>query len=261
MDEMHHPGCPPEIRYTLEWIGAPGMATEDQRVQAAVAAESKSARVDFKDQFDVTSPTDWCEIVKDIVAMANSGGGCLIFGVRDDGTPSDWDPQHLLALDPAKLTDRIYKYTARDVAGFQIVPRKRRGALVAILVVDEGWVPLVFAKPGTYSLGDNRQKTAFSQGTVYFRHGAKSEPATTDDIAEFLHRRLGEERNHLLQNLRRVLQAPADSELVLVSNRERAQTENLTAGIRFTQDPGAPEFRHVNPDDAYPFRQTEVVDE
>ena len=237
------------------------MATRDQRVEAAVAAEGESARVDFKDRFDANSAKDWCEIVKDIVAMANSGGGCLIFGVRDDGTPSDWDPQPVLTLDPAKITDRIYKYTARNVAGFQIVSRKRRGSVVAVLVVGEGRVPLVFAKPGTYSLGDNRQKTAFSQGTVYFRHGAKSEPATTDDIADFLHRRLGEERDHLLRNLRKVLQAPADSDVVLVSNLKGAQTEALTASIRFTEDPAAPEFRHVNPDDAYPFRQTEVVDE
>ena len=175
-DEIHRPGCPPEIRYTLVWIGAPRMATRDQRVEAAVAAEGESARVDFKDRFDANSAKDWCEIVKDIVAMANSGGGCLIFGVRDDGTPSDWDPQPVLTLDPAKITDRIYKYTARNVAGFQIVSRKRRGSVVAVLVVGEGRVPLVFAKPGTYSLGDNRQKTAFSQCTVYFRHGAKSEP-------------------------------------------------------------------------------------
>ena len=226
-----------------------------------MTAESESARVDFKERFDANSSKDWCEIVKDIVAMANSGGGCLVFGSRDDGTPSDWDPQLVLALDPAKVTDKVSKYTARNLAGFEIVARRRQGSPVAVLVVDEVRVPLTFSKPGTYSLDGRRQTTAFAQGTVYFRHGAKSEPATTDDLADLLDRRLMEERDHLLRNLRAVLQAPPGSGLVLMSNSRNIETDILTSKVRLTDDPEAPEFRHVNPDAAYPFRQKEVIEE
>ena len=35
--------------------------------------------------FDPAATQDWCEVVKDIVAMANSGGGYVVFGVNDDG--------------------------------------------------------------------------------------------------------------------------------------------------------------------------------
>ena len=58
-------------------------------------------------------------------------------------------------------------------------------------MVAAGLLPLVFARPGTYSVPGGKQKTAFAQGTVYFRHGAKSEPGTTEDLAHALDRRLG----------------------------------------------------------------------
>lgn len=54
-------------------------------------AEKESAELDFKAAFDTTAPQDWCELIKDIVAMANSGGGLIVFGVNDDGTPATGD--------------------------------------------------------------------------------------------------------------------------------------------------------------------------
>jgi len=34
----------------------------------------ESASADFKSSFDPQSKQDWCELIKDIVAMSNSGG-------------------------------------------------------------------------------------------------------------------------------------------------------------------------------------------
>jgi len=48
----------------------------------------ESKHTDFKGRFDTSKAEDWCEIVKDIVAMANSGGGSIVAGIDDDGTPS-----------------------------------------------------------------------------------------------------------------------------------------------------------------------------
>jgi predicted HTH transcriptional regulator len=58
----------------------------------------ESATIDFKREFDPTSPPGWCELVKDVVAMANSGGGTILIGVNDDGSPSGCDITTALAL-------------------------------------------------------------------------------------------------------------------------------------------------------------------
>jgi hypothetical protein len=44
-------------------------------LEKAAAAEGESAELDFRATFDRASTGDWCELVKNIVAFANSGGG------------------------------------------------------------------------------------------------------------------------------------------------------------------------------------------
>jgi predicted HTH transcriptional regulator len=57
------------------------------------AISDESATVDFKAAFDPKSKQDWCELIKDTMAMTNSGGGMLIVGIADDGSFSDYDVQ------------------------------------------------------------------------------------------------------------------------------------------------------------------------
>jgi len=152
--------------------------------------EKESADLDFKSSFDPTAPQDWCELIKDIVAMANSGGGVILIGVTDDGSPAMADLKQVMALDPATIVDKIKKYTDQHFAGSSLSSSSRRGYPIAVLSVSSVPVPIVFTAPGTYDIGGGKQKTAFSKGTVYFRHGPKSEPGTTEDLRAAIDREL-----------------------------------------------------------------------
>jgi predicted HTH transcriptional regulator len=152
--------------------------------------DNENAEIDFKVTFDPTAPQNWCELIKDIVAMANSGGGMVVFGVNDDGTPAESDLKPIQGLDPATVVDKLKKYSDQHFAGFSLHPGMRRGAPVVVLVISSSSIPIVFTSPGTFDVGGGKQKTAFSKGTVYFRHGAKSEPGTSDDLRAALEREL-----------------------------------------------------------------------
>lgn len=58
-------------------------------LERAENARRESKSLDFKREFDPMSTPEWCEIIKDIVAFANSGGGVIVFGVNNDGTNSE----------------------------------------------------------------------------------------------------------------------------------------------------------------------------
>ena len=107
------------------------------------------------------------------------------FGVKNDGLPSGFVPIALLVLDQAVITDKVAAYTGEQFSEFVMEEGARDGHQVALLVVRGGRVPMAFRRPGTYDIGEGRQKTAFAQGTVYFRHGAKSEPGNSDDLRGF----------------------------------------------------------------------------
>jgi len=82
------------------------------------------------------------------------------------------------------------KYTGVQFDGFSLIEAQRNGLPVAVLAIGESASTMAFERVGTYPLADGKQRTAFSQGTVYVRHGAKSEPATTEDLRRIIERRI-----------------------------------------------------------------------
>ena len=60
----------------MDWIG---------RVKRA---KRESKYMEFKSEFDPSSSENWCEILKDVVAISNSGGGLIGFGLDSHGCPT-----------------------------------------------------------------------------------------------------------------------------------------------------------------------------
>jgi hypothetical protein len=232
----------------------------DKAVLARVEEiENESADLDFKSSFDTTAPQDWCELIKDIVAMANSSGGLVVFGVNDDGTPAEGDLTPVQAIDPATVVDKIEKYTDQHFADFSFGSGSRCGAPVVILAVSSVSIPIVFTAPGTYDVGGGKQKTAFSKGTVYFRHGAKSEPGTSDDLRATISRELDRIRSSWLDGITKVVTAPVGATISVLPGEVHLSGAEGATGVRLVNDEGAPAFKAFRTDLLYPFRQKELV--
>ena len=226
----------------------------------AEEAEKESKLVDFKSSFDMDSDGERCEIIKDIVAMANSGGGTIFIGIDDNGLPSGFDVSKVLNYDPAKLTDQIAKYTGENFNDFETVAIDRNERKVAILKIGQVSVPMVFIKPGTYNIGGGKQNTAFSRGTVYFRHGAKSEPGNSADLREAIERELERVRESWLNNVRKVIEAPIGYQVQILPPDVTVSNVPTATPIRIVNDPSAPAFRNLNPDSTHPHRQKELLE-
>jgi hypothetical protein len=238
------------------------MATRrpSSHAERAENAKRESRYIDFKRSFDPTENGEWVELIKDFVAMANSGGGAVIIGVNNDGRRSGSDLTAVLRLDPAKITDKLARYTGEHFSDFEIKEIKRGRARVAVIEVGAASDLLVFSSPGTYAMPGkpDRQKTAFSQGTIYFRHGAKSEPATATDVATFIDRRLDEIREKWLSDIRRVITAPPGTEVALFERMASGAGGEPTE-IRLTDNPAAPAFGKLDPDRTHPYLTKELI--
>lgn len=151
-------------------------------VNKALTVERESRTIEFKESFDVNSPRDWCEIIKDIIAISNTDGGVILIGVDNRGRPIRGSLRSILAIDHADLINKIHKYTNVHLSDIEITEEKKNGRKVAAFRIGQSQSLIVFSKPGTYDIGGGKQGRAFSEGSVYFRHGAKSEPGTTEDL-------------------------------------------------------------------------------
>jgi hypothetical protein len=227
-------------------------------LEIAIDHQSESSAVDYKSSFDAASSSEWIEIVKDLAAFANSGGGLVIFGISDDGLLSAFDCRVLNSLDPANLTDKIYKYTGQQFSGFSFLKTIRNEKQLFAIAVDGVAAPIVFSKPGTYDVGGGKQKTAFSAGTMYFRHGAKSEPANADDLRVFIENRIETMRREWFAGIVKVVEAPLGSQVEVTPP---TAVDTSSGPVRLVNDPTAPAFRQVSVDETHPFRQKEVVAE
>jgi Putative DNA-binding domain len=224
----------------------------------ALELTTETAEVDFKGAFAASSP-EWCELVKDLVAMANSGGGLVLIGLDDNGNPAPEPPAVAMALDPAQIDDQIYRYTGQHRPELQVRQVEKGGRPVVAIKVFAVSVPIVFLNPGTYADGQ-KQKTAFGRGTVYFRHGPKSEGGTTEDIRAAFERNLTSRREEWLGNIRQVMEAPPGSTVQIVRSAAPPPPQGEPGvGVRLVHDPSAPTVPHWNPDDTHPHRQKELL--
>lgn len=184
------------------------------------AAEAKraSSRVAFAD-------TVGDQLIVDIAALANSGGGVVV--VEPD-----------LEVDLGDVSRRLGGFDAFDVE--EVVRDGRTAEAIVVGPTDEA--PLLVDEQ------------------AYFRHGSKSRPATAEDLRKFLERRLDLIRRQWLKSIREVLTS-RDGARVHVVQTEEADEHGVPTLIRLSDDPNAPLYGRLDPDRTHPYRQTEVVAE
>jgi hypothetical protein len=204
----------------------------------AANATRSSKRVALRDS------VDYVELVRDVAAMANSGGGVILL-------------EGVAGVDEELLHEQLAQYAEPEFEGFEVEPLSRNG-LPSTAVVVEGVrnAPLVFTRTGRIE-GDH---LAFVRGGLYFRHGAKSEAATGEDVRDFIRRQLDATRTQWLANIRQVMHAPDGAEVAVIETAERDEEGRPTL-IRLTTDPHAPLYGQVDPDQSHPYRQKEVIRE
>jgi len=175
--------------------------------------------------------------------MANTDGGYLIIGANDDGSSSKCLLQAVASVDQATIIDKIGKYTDVQPTDVNIRHFAHKGKERVIFHVGKADAPIVFCRAGTYAITPKKQKTAFSAGTVYFRHGSKSEPARQADIQRTFDSMLAKRRREILSGVRKVIRAPSDHQVLVMPKSMRLTTDPNAPGVRLTEDPAAPIVR------------------
>lgn len=78
------------------------------------------------------------------------------------------------------------------------------------------------------------------KGSVYFRHGAKSEPGTTDDLRWAIERQLEKIKGFWLDGIGKVVAAPVGSEIQIVQQAIALRDSADATSVQLTADAGAP---------------------
>lgn len=116
----------------------------------------ESLRLDYKETLDLNSKSDRKEVAKDISSFANTAGGRILWGIKEDKMGEDGIPDVITALYDESLTRRL-----EDIVLSSIHPRPRF-RLAHIPIADGGFVLAMEVYASDYDLhmvdayGDNR---------------------------------------------------------------------------------------------------------
>jgi hypothetical protein len=203
----------------------------ERLLERARTAKRASKYVVLRAAFDPENGGDWRELMRDLSALANSGGGVVVV---DDARP-------VLELGAARIADALVAQVGESFRAIETHELQRDDdgvAAAAIVVGAASAAPLVI------------------EGTPYFRHGGKSRPATSADLRTFIERRLALQRRELLAGVKKVITAPSGAEIVAI---QRTDTAGEPSRIQITTDDDAPVYGRIDPDATHPFRQKELL--
>jgi hypothetical protein len=204
-------------------------------------------------------------VIKDVVAFANSGGGVIVFGVNDDGSTANVDTSPIYKIDIADVTNKIEAYTGYQFADIEIIEVERFGDRRATFIIAAADTPIVFTRPGVDVIIRGKQKPAFARGTVYFRHGAKSEPGTRDDLISWRERAIEQARGNWVKGIRKVIEAPAGHTITVISSPQSSksgsiQAQGMAISAQINAAPGAVRVVPQNAEELWPHRQKTLLD-
>lgn len=229
------------------------MAWQPMVVNERLVFPPEDAEVEYKECAPGSSKELKVDLVKEVVAMANSGGGSIVLGISDHGALVGVDS---LILTEASLRDTLSRYIGSAKIDLRVINREYHEKKIQIVEVEGVRSLIIFEKPGTYPVPGtkNQQNTAFSVGTIYCRNGSKSEPASNRFVESFIRRERQDESEAVISRLLKAARVPEGKHLVVT---ELAPEQ--VAGVRLDEH-GVP----IDPrayDQIYPFRQKELIQE
>lgn len=225
----------------------------------ALRAVRQSKHVALRAGFDPAAEEDWCGLVLDLVAMANTDGGALVLGLGPDGSTVGLEPAVFHALDRASVIARVKEHTRYDFPELTLRRCEKDGEALLAFVLERSLVPIPFTKAFACGAEGRRRAVTISPGAVYVRRGGRSVPAKREDLASAIRRRIDEERGAWRQRLRDFIRIPASVRVSAGIGDVQQVTDPGAPAIRLVDEPDAPAYRLENPDSVYPYRQKELI--
>ena len=174
-----------------------------------VEAPRERLDAEYKAWLDLSDNETRAKIARHICALANFGGGYLVFGINDDMTPAGSPPAGAGQYDQDTISGIVKRYLKPT---FQVVSYEVTSSLTNVVhpviwIPSHEAVPICSARDGPHN---NGKPAGIAQGTHYTRApGPESVPVTTPEMwAPIIRRCVLHERTGLLAGLEPLLRSP-----------------------------------------------------
>ncbi len=174
---VRRPVRPPSTS-ALTAVASPRQGDRRNELQDLVEVPNESLSVEYKSRLDLTDDRDRAQLARHIAALANYGGGCIVFGFNDDLSVADSATVGLGEVNRDIVAGIVRRYL--DPA-FQCDVRNLShpgGTSHSIIIVPPHGATPICAKAGGPEV--NQRPVGITRGTYYLRKpGPASEPVSS----------------------------------------------------------------------------------
>lgn len=195
----------------------------DEAIEFLLDYKEEDDLVDYKLTLEPDSEKEWIEIVKDITAFSNTYGGYLVFGVKNaDKTVIGLSDEHALNLsDINNIHQKINRFIEPQIERLRSKEYLKDGSKVVVMFIPPGiQVTYVIKKDASFILPSKKSKVLLHKGTFYVRRSASNHLADSRDFDSLIDRRIDQFKEVLLNRISRVVDAPKESEVFILSKDE-----------------------------------------
>lgn len=192
----------------------------DENCESLILHAEEDTLVDYKEAFNPSEEKAWLGITKDILAFSNTEGGFLIFGVRDSSfAPIGIEPEGAKILgDANNILQKINRFIEPDLTNLRSKQITFSNKIFAIVFVPSAVnITRTIKNDGKFKYPSGEEKYEFRKGNIYVRRSAGNHLVDSRDLDEIFNKKLANYRDSILNKIARVVEAPTESEVFLVS--------------------------------------------
>lgn len=215
--------------------------------------------VEFKSATDGTDARFWVQIVRSVVAMNNSEGGAIVFGLDSTGQPSGTRVDSIRMIDPVEISDKVKHYTGQPLSDVRVMEFEKHGATWPGFVVQRGTQLIPFSRPGDVHNGQGKPDKLFQAGQLYVRRGASCVAADARDFALIVERIRNEARREFAEQIGQFAVLPAGHMVQVVPTNGHLTQSGPSQAIRVTDDPSATTAVVIDKFVTHPHRQRDLI--
>lgn len=219
---------PARIRRILDAVCEGGILSDDDmsvllRTYARAGATVEDDRLDLKVSFD-RDKTGWANLCRQAVALHNSGGGLLLFGVDDAGGRVGLASSLVRAFDPANVNNQLSSRRAPAVLRTTYTELRRYNKIFGFFAVRAGQQIVIFDQ----DVAGSDSKIVARAGCVYVRRNGQSAPAEFSEVQALTEKIIARGVQGFLARVDRIATLPAGANLI-ASNPGSSEGFILTA--------------------------------
>jgi hypothetical protein len=187
------------------------------RYEAMIREATETRVIDFKAAMDwkLASKCEKFEILRDVAALANVGGGHIIIG-RDGPSFASGSvtPQQAASFDPTLLNTDVHNYLTPAIECRVEIDEVDNDMLVVVEVPEFESSPLIFQEVGNCGVAGCKKTPHFRPGDVFIRTKAVQSRRVTDadEMRDIITRAVRKSRDELVTAMQRMLTSPQSVE-------------------------------------------------